>query len=122
MINTLATDGKIDLTPPEPEPRRQLDISRYLAKEEGDEAEAVVVDVLVKHYNETGQKFVYFGGTKDSPDWYSVAEHFDLDVESVKEAIAKLNQEKRVMKYPDRSIGKWKIGLYKGFVAMLEAV
>jgi hypothetical protein len=119
--NTKVTVSKIDLTDRQQDPpRKQLSIERFLSSMDAGEAEVVVVDALVKHYNESNQKFVYFPGTKDSPDWYQVAEYFHLDVETVREAISALNSERKVMKYADKSVGKWKIGLYKDFVAMLQ--
>lgn len=106
----------------EPIPQKQLSITGWIARMNVDEAVAVVVDGFVKHYNETGGKYLFFKGNSKSPDWYEVGETFNLDTETAKRAFTELFEQQRFSKYADTSVGKWKIAIKPQFLQELEMI
>ncbi len=77
--------------------------------------------MLVKHLNETGEKYIYLPGTIHQPDYYALCELIGgCDIYSARDAITKLKQEGVIYLLADRSVGRWKLGLKKSFIAMLQ--
>jgi len=97
-----------------PKKLKQSSIALWLNKSSLDDAEKVVVEVLVDHYNRTGSKFLYFS------DIYEIAERFKIRPDQVNKVFMNLKQDRIVYNYRDRSHDAWKIGLYKAFVHALE--
>jgi hypothetical protein len=98
----------------------QLSIEPWLAKSNPGEVEVVVVDMLVKHLNDTGEKFIYLQGSSQQPDYYAIGSLANCDVYAARDAISKLKQEGIIYLIADRSVGKWKLGLKKNFIALLQ--
>lgn len=95
---------------------KQLRISAWLANSSLDDVEGKVVEVLVKHYNETGSPFLYFS------DHYEAAEFFGCRPEQIVNAMRRLKQDRIAYTWRDRSLRAWKIGLYKDWVRGLLEV
>ena len=79
------------------------------------DAEKVVVEVLLDHYQKTGSKFIYC-----QPNVYAIAEKFGIRPDQVNQVLMNLKQDHIVYHMHDRSHNAVKIGLYKDFVKMLE--
>lgn len=92
---------------------KQVNLDLFFADCTLDDAERVVVEVLVDHYNKTGSKFLYF---KDS---YEIAEKFNIHPDQVNRVLMNLKQDRIVYNFRDRRHNAWKIGLYKAFVELL---
>ena len=93
---------------------RQIKIDSWLGLSNPTEAEAVVVEVLVKHYNETGSKFIY------ARDQYEFAEIFNISADALAQALVRLKQDHIVYHWKDKSLDRIKLGLYKDFVVRLQ--
>ena len=115
LSNTFLPKGKF-----KPDISHQLSIEPWIRKSDPGETEVVVVDMLVKHFNETGEKYIYLPGTIHQPDYYNISELIGCDIYAARDAITKLKQEGIIYLMADRSVGKWKLGLKKSFVAMLQ--
>lgn len=74
------------------------------------DAEKVVVEVLVDHYNRTGGKYFWFS------DEYELAERFKVSPSVLPAALRKLNEDRILYVWRNK-----KIGLYKAFIETLEA-
>ncbi|MDH5439959.1 MAG: hypothetical protein OEZ48_00310 [Candidatus Bathyarchaeota archaeon] len=104
-----------------PKKVKQLSFSLWL-QDSGrtfQDAEKVVVEVLVDHYNETGSKFLYC----DHYD-FDVAEKFKIRPDQVTRVLRKLREDRIIYNFRDtRAPGgpAWKLGLYKAFIETLEA-
>lgn len=92
---------------------KQISISAWLHEKDRDKAEVEVVEELVKHYNKTGSKFLFF------KDIFEMAERFKTNPDQMNQALMNLKQDRVVYNYRDRSHNAWKIGLYKDFVEAL---
>jgi len=93
---------------------KQVTISLWLQDTDRNEAEKEVVEVLVKHYNETGSKFLYF------TDVYQFAHKFKIRPDQVNTILMNLKQDRVVYSIKDKQHNAWKIGLYKAFVEGLK--
>jgi DNA-binding transcriptional regulator YhcF (GntR family) len=76
--------------------------------------EKEVVELLLKHYNETGSKFILVR------DHFELAEKIGANPGEIIEALKNLRQDNIVYLYRSDIRGYWKIGLKKGFVEILE--
>jgi hypothetical protein len=94
----------------------QVSLESWLRDQNPGEAERVVVELLVKHYNETGSKYIL------ARDHYSMAELLRINVEDVVEVLANLRQDHIVYHMRDPTSGWWKLGLIKAFVDGLQKV
>ena len=79
------------------------------------DAEKVVVEVLLDHYEKTGSKFIYC-----EPNVYAIAEAFNIRPDQVNQVLMNLKQDHIVYHMHDRIHNAVKIGLYKDFVQMLK--
>ncbi len=116
--NTKATDrehkGNTKVTPTLDSPRNsnQLNLSVFTNRSDIDEPERVVVEVLVKHYERTGEKFRYFR------DFYHFCDETGVSAVDAPQAIAKLKEEGCI--YTRKDEFGWKIGLKVNFVEKLK--
>jgi DNA-binding transcriptional regulator YhcF (GntR family) len=76
--------------------------------------EKEVVEVLMKHYNETGSKFILV------KDQFELAEKLKANPNEILEALKNLRQDNIIYLYRSDIQGYWKIGLKTNFVKMLE--
>jgi len=97
----------------EPKLQRQTCLSLWLAKSPLSDKEKEVVELLTKHYEETGSKFLYF----KTP--YDLAERLQVNPAQVTEIMMNLQQDRIAYHWRDKGHDAWKIGLYKAFVEVL---
>jgi DNA-binding transcriptional regulator YhcF (GntR family) len=76
--------------------------------------EKEVVEVLMKHYNETGSKFILV------KDQFELAEKLGANPGEVVEALKNLRQDNIVYLFRSDIGGYWKVGLKRGFLRVLE--
>ena len=99
---------------------KQISIKLWL-QESGrtlDDAEKVVVEVLVDHYNKTGSKFYY------CEDDYEAARKFGIRPDQVTQVLRNLKEGHIAYTHRDTKAPggpTWKIGLYKAFIETLKA-
>jgi len=99
----------------QPKVVKQVSISLWAPDSPLDKVEREVVEVLVKHYNETGSKFLYFN------DVYHFADKFKIRPDQVNQILMNLKQDQIVYSIKDKQHNAWKIGLYKAFIEGLKA-
>jgi len=99
----------------QPKVLKQVAISLWLQDSDRSRAEKEVVEVLVKHYNETGSKFLYFR------DVYHFADKFKVRPDEVNQLLMSLKQDRIIYSFGDKQHNAWKIGLYKAFLESLKA-
>jgi hypothetical protein len=90
----------------------QLNLSVFTNRSDVTEPERVVVEVLVKHYERTGQKFRYFS------DFYHFCDETGVGATDAPVAIARLKEEGCI--YTRKDEFGWKIGLKLDFVERLK--
>jgi len=83
-----------------------------------EDAERVVVEVLLDHYRKTGSKFIYC----NPPTVYTIADRFGIRPDQVNQVLMNLKQDKIVYSMKDRLHGAVKIGLYVDFVKKLKFI
>ncbi|RLG36785.1 MAG: hypothetical protein DRN91_07085, partial [Candidatus Alkanophagales archaeon] len=92
----------------------QVSLQPFLTKLSLSDTEKVVVEYLIDHYNKTGSKFIYIQSI------YELAEKLNVNPALLQEAIINLKQDRICWLYRDRVYRRWKLGLYKAFVATLK--
>jgi len=94
---------------------QQLSLDLWKRKHTLDETEGVVVEVLVRHYNETGTPYLL------AEDQYELCEKLGIDLCNLRQAIKNLKQDGVIYfgNY-EKSLGLWKIGLLKRFIEELK--
>jgi len=83
-----------------------------------EDAERVVVEVLLDHYRKTGSKFIYCS----PPNIYTIADKFGIRPDQVNKVLMNLKEDKIVYSMKDRLHGAVKIGLYLDFVKKLKYI
>jgi hypothetical protein len=97
----------------EPKPQRQTVLSLWLSKSPLGDKEKEVVELLTRHYEETGSKFLYF----KTP--YDLAERLQVNPAQVTEIMMNLQQDHVAYHWRDKGHDAWKVGLYKAFVEVI---
>jgi hypothetical protein len=97
----------------EPKPQRQTVLSLWLSKSPLPDKEKEVVEILTRHYEETGSKYLYF------KTHYELAERLQVSPEQVNDIMMHLAQDHIAYCWHDRSHNAWKVGLYKAFVEVI---
>ena len=92
---------------------RQIQIEPFLRNCNLDDLEKAVVEVLIKHYNKTGSKFIMV------KDQYELAERLNANPSDLPNALKNLRQDGIIYIFKDKTFNCWKIGLKKQF---LEAI
>jgi hypothetical protein len=92
----------------------QVSIQAWLRETCPAEAEKVVVDTLVAHFNKTGSKFLLF------KDHYAMSDMLNINVNEIGDVLAKLRQENIIYLMRDPTSGMWKLGLKKAFLEALK--
>jgi len=103
------------ITDEKPKKLEQVPISLFLHESSLDQVERAVVEVLLKHYNETGSKFFYCKTV------YDIAERFHINPGQVNDTLMRLKQDHIVYSIKDPHHDAFKIGLYKGYLELLQA-
>jgi hypothetical protein len=98
----------------QPKSSKQISISLWLQNSGLDSVEKEVVEVLMKHYNETGSKFILV------KDQFELAEKLGANPGEVVEALKNLRQDNIVYLFRSDIGGYWKVGLKRGFLRVLE--
>jgi Mn-dependent DtxR family transcriptional regulator len=98
----------------QPKTTKQISISLWLQNSGLDSVEKEVVEVLMKHYNETGSKFILV------KDQFELAEKLGANPGEVVEALKNLRQDNIVYLFRSDIGGYWKVGLKRGFLRVLE--
>jgi Mn-dependent DtxR family transcriptional regulator len=98
----------------QPKRSKQIPISLWLQNSGLDSVEKEVVEALMKHYNETGSKFILV------KDQFELAEKLKANPSEVLEALKNLRQDNIIYLYRSDIQGYWKIGLKKSFLNILE--
>lgn len=109
-INKVQT--KYNRTLDSPKKSQQLNLSVFTNRSDITEPERVVVEVLVKHFERTGEKYRYFR------DFYHFCDETGVGAVDAPEAIARLKEEGCI--YTRRDEFGWKIGLKVNFVERLK--
>ncbi len=91
---------------------RQLNLSVFTNRSDISEPERVVVGVLVKHFERTGEKYRYFR------DFYHFCDETGVGAVDAPAAIARLKEEGCI--YTRKDEFGWKIGLKVDFVERLK--
>ena len=76
--------------------------------------EKEVVEALLRHYNETGSKFILV------KDHFELAERLRANPGEVIEALRNLRQDNIIYLFRSDISGYWKVGLKRGFLRVLE--
>jgi arginyl-tRNA synthetase len=97
----------------QPKTTKQIPISLWLQNSGLDNVEKEVVEVLLKHYNETGSKFILV------KDQFELSEKLKANPGEILEALKNLRQDNIIYIYCSEIKGYWKIGLKKNFVTIL---
>jgi hypothetical protein len=95
-----------------PKKSHQLNLSVFTNRSDITEPERVVVGVLVKHYERTGEKYRYFR------DFYHFCDETGVGAVDAPAAIARLKEEGCI--YTRKDEFGWKIGLKVDFVERLK--
>ena len=90
----------------------QLNLSIFTNRSDITEPERVVVEILVKHYERTGEKYRYFR------DFYHFCDETGVGAVDAPAAIARLKEEGCI--YTRKDEFGWKIGLKVNFVERLK--
>ncbi|MEM3760330.1 MAG: hypothetical protein QXZ02_04360, partial [Candidatus Bathyarchaeia archaeon] len=97
----------------QPKTTKQIPISLWLQNSGLDYVEKEVVELLLKHYNETGSKFILIR------DNYELVEKLKANPTEVIEALKNLRQDNIIYLYRSDIQGYWKIGLKTSFLKVL---
>jgi predicted transcriptional regulator len=97
----------------QPKRLRQVRFDLWLQNSNLSDTEKEVVEVLLKHYNETGSKFILV------KDIYELAERLTKHPDTIMEALKNLRQDNILYLYRSRIEGYWKIGLKKLFLELI---
>ena len=95
-----------------PKESHQLNLSIFTSRSDIADPERVVVEVLVGHYERTGEKYRYFR------DLYHFCDETGVSAVDAPTAIARLKEEGCI--YTRKDEFGWKIGLKVGFVERLK--
>ena len=98
----------------QPKSSKQIPISLWLQSSGLDGVEKEVVELLMKHYNETGSKFILV------KDEFELAEKLRANPGEVLEALKNLRQDNIVYLFRSDIGCYWKVGLKRGFLRALE--
>ncbi|MEM3875404.1 MAG: hypothetical protein QXU45_09775 [Candidatus Bathyarchaeia archaeon] len=98
----------------QPKTTKQIPISLWLQNSGLDNVEKEVVELLLKHYNETGSKFILIR------DNFELAEKLKANPAEVLEALKNLRQDNIIYLYRSDIQGYWKIGLKTSFITVIE--
>jgi ABC-type Fe3+/spermidine/putrescine transport system ATPase subunit len=98
----------------EPKTTKQIPISLWLRNSGLNNLEKEVVEMLLKHYNETGSKFILV------KDQFELAERLGANPGEIIEALKNLRQDNIIYLYRSDIQGYWKIGLKTSFLKILE--
>lgn len=112
-LNLNSQDSKGKELVKKPKFLKQVKIDLWLRGSGLEDSEKEVVEVLVKHFNETGSKFLYF------KDHYDIAERFGIRPDQVNPILMHLKQDNIIYTFRDRNHDAWKLGLKKAFVETL---
>ena len=100
----------------QPKTTKQIPISLWLQNSGLDSIEKEVVEVLVRHYNETGSKFILV------KDHFEFSEKLKTNPSELIEALKNLRQDNIIYLYRSDIQGYWKIGLKRSFLEMLRVI
>jgi len=103
---------KVESNPPKN--TKQIPISLWLQNSGLDSVEKEVVEILLRHYNETGSKFILV------KNQFELAEKLKANPNEVLEALKNLRQDNMIYLYRSDIQGYWKIGLKTAFLKILE--
>jgi DNA-binding HxlR family transcriptional regulator len=93
---------------------KQLRFDLWLQNSRLNDTEKEVVEALMKHYNETGSKFILV------KNQYELAEKLRKHSETLTHALKNLVQDNIIYLYHYKTMGYWKIGLKKAFLELLQ--
>ncbi|MEM1540539.1 MAG: hypothetical protein QXJ07_04070 [Candidatus Bathyarchaeia archaeon] len=114
-VKRKSKENKKKIETNQPKTTKQIPISLWLQNSGLDHVEKEVVEVLLKHYNETGSKFILV------KDLFELAEKIKANPGQVLEALKNLRQDNIIYLYRSDIQGYWKIGLKTDFLKTLES-
>jgi hypothetical protein len=103
---------KVESNPPKT--TKQIPISLWLQNSGLDSVEKEVVEVLLRHYSETGSKFILV------KNQFELSEKLKANPSEVFEALKNLRQDNIIYLYRSEIQGYWKIGLKTSYIKILE--
>ena len=98
----------------EPKRLKQSHFDLWLQNSSHSDTEKEVVEILTKHYSETGSKFILVKGQ------FELAEKLDKNPDVLLEALKRLVQDNIIYLFRSQLEGHWKIGLKKAFIEALQ--
>ncbi len=110
--STNKVQTKYNRTLDSPKKSHQLNFSVFTSRSDITDPERVVVGVLVKHYERTGEKYRYFR------DFYHFCDETGVSALDAPPAIARLKEEGCI--YTRKDEFGWKVGLKVNFVERLK--
>jgi len=103
-----------EISKKEPQKLKQVRFDLWLSNCNLSETEKEVVEVLTKHYSETGSKFILV------KNQFELAEKLGKNPDVLLEALKRLVQDNIIYLFRSQLEGHWKIGLKKAFVEALR--
>jgi len=113
-IERKSKENKKKVETNQPKTTKQIPISLWLQNSGLDSVEKEVVEVLLKHYNETGSKFILV------KDQFELAEKLRANPCEILEALKTLRQDNILYVYRSDIQGYWKIGLKTSFLNLFQ--
>jgi hypothetical protein len=98
----------------QPKNTKQIPISLWLQNSGLDNVEKEVVEMLLRHYNETGSKFILV------KDQFELSEKLKANPSEVLEALKNLRQDNIIYIYRSDIERYWKVGLKTNFIRIFE--
>jgi len=103
-----------EISKKEPQKLKQVRFDLWLSNCNLSETEKEVVEVLTRHYGETGSKFILV------KNQFELAEKLGKNPDVLLEALKRLVQDNIIYLFRSQLEGHWKIGLKKAFVEALQ--
>jgi hypothetical protein len=97
-----------------PKRLKQVRFDLWLQNSNLNDTEKEVVEVLMKHYNETGSKFILV------KNQYELAEKLAKHPEILTHALKNLVQDNIIYLYHYKTMGYWKVGIKKAFIELVQ--
>jgi hypothetical protein len=113
-VERKSKENRKEVESKQPKSSKQIPISLWLQNSGLDNVEKEVVEVLLKHYNETSSKFILV------KDQFELAEKLKANPSEVLEALKNLRQDNIIYLYRSDIQGYWKIGLKVNFIKILK--
>jgi len=113
-VERKSKENKKKVESKQPKSSKQIPISLWLQNSGLDSVEKEVVEVLLRHYNETGSKFILVR------DQFEFSERLKANPSEILESLKNLRQDNIIYIYRSDIQGYWKIGLKTNFLKIFD--